>query len=187
MLGLCCRVPASSGCGGWGVRRPLTAAASLPRGPGSRARGLHCCARAQWPCGMWNLSGPGIESLSPALAGESLTTGPPGKSHSFVLIVHIHQGLILGSQFCSAGLCICFSASAVTWCFRVYGMVWRVSLLFHSAGELNLFLLSSVSGHVCCLCFLVIKTCAALNMDVQASVSTPELCSLGHVVALFHF
>ena len=29
---------------------------------------------------MWNLPGPGIEPMSPALAGEFLTTGPPGKS-----------------------------------------------------------------------------------------------------------
>ena len=54
-------------------------------------------------------------------------------------------------------------------------MVWRVSVLFRSTGELNLFLLSPVSGRVCCLRLLVIETGAALNMDVQASVSTPEL------------
>ena len=30
--------------------------------------------------GMWNLPGPGIESTSQALAGRFLTTGPPGKS-----------------------------------------------------------------------------------------------------------
>ena len=29
---------------------------------------------------MWDLSGPGIEPVSPALAGGFLTTGPPGKS-----------------------------------------------------------------------------------------------------------
>ena len=31
----------------------------------------------------WNLSEPGIERMSPALAGVSLTVGPPGKSLSF--------------------------------------------------------------------------------------------------------
>ena len=30
-------------------------------------------------CG-WSLHGPGIESVSPAMAGGFLTTGPPGKS-----------------------------------------------------------------------------------------------------------
>ena len=31
---------------------------------------------------MWSLPGPGIEPMSPALAGGFLTTGPPGKSLS---------------------------------------------------------------------------------------------------------
>ena len=30
--------------------------------------------------GMWNLPRPGFKPMSPALAGGSLTTGPPGKS-----------------------------------------------------------------------------------------------------------
>ena len=33
------------------------------------------------PVRMWDLPGPGIEPMSPALAGGFLTTGPPGKSH----------------------------------------------------------------------------------------------------------
>ena len=32
------------------------------------------------PRGMWDLPGPGIEPVSPALADGFLTTGPPGKS-----------------------------------------------------------------------------------------------------------
>ena len=32
------------------------------------------------PRGMWNLLRPGIELVSPALAGRLPTTGPPGKS-----------------------------------------------------------------------------------------------------------
>ena len=31
-------------------------------------------------CGMWNLPGPGIEPMFPALAGRFLTTGSPGRS-----------------------------------------------------------------------------------------------------------
>ena len=34
---------------------------------------------------MWDLPGPGIEPASPALAGRSFTTGPPGKSSMFLL------------------------------------------------------------------------------------------------------
>ena len=37
-----------------------------------------CGARAQLLCGMWDFSSPGIKLVSPALAGEFLTTGSPG-------------------------------------------------------------------------------------------------------------
>ena len=39
-----------------------------------------CGAWAQLPSGMWDLPGPGIKPVAPALAGRFLTTGPPGKS-----------------------------------------------------------------------------------------------------------
>ena len=32
---------------------------------------------------MWDLSGPGLDPVSPALAGGLLTTVPPGKSHEY--------------------------------------------------------------------------------------------------------
>ena len=51
------------------------------RGLGSRAlerRLSSCGARAQLLCGMWDLPGPGLEPVSPALAGGFLTTTPPG-------------------------------------------------------------------------------------------------------------
>ena len=50
---------------------------------GSRAvehRLSSCGSRTQLLCGMWNLCGPGLEPLFPALAGGFLTTAPPGKS-----------------------------------------------------------------------------------------------------------
>ena len=31
---------------------------------------------------MWDLPGPGLEPVSPALAGEFLTTAPPGKPYT---------------------------------------------------------------------------------------------------------
>ena len=42
---------------------------------------------------MWDLPGPGIESVSPALAGGFLTTGPPGKSlaEGFLEQWHSHE------------------------------------------------------------------------------------------------
>ena len=39
-----------------------------------------CDARTQLSCGVWDLPRLGIEPMSPALAGEFLTAGPPGKS-----------------------------------------------------------------------------------------------------------
>ena len=41
-----------------------------------------CGTRVQLLCGMWDLPGPGIKPVSPALAGGFLTTVPPGKSLS---------------------------------------------------------------------------------------------------------
>ena len=34
---------------------------------------------------MWDLPGPGVEPVSPALAGRFLTTAPPGKSQELFL------------------------------------------------------------------------------------------------------
>ena len=45
-----------------------------------------------WPLlsqGMWNLLGPGIKPVSPALAGGFLTTGSPEKSLSFTLTTEL--------------------------------------------------------------------------------------------------
>ena len=39
-----------------------------------------CGAQALLVQGMWNLPGPGVEPVSPALPDRFLTTGPPGKS-----------------------------------------------------------------------------------------------------------
>ena len=49
---------------------------------GSRAlecRPSSCGTWALLLCGMWDLPGPGLEPVSPAMAGGFLTTAPPGK------------------------------------------------------------------------------------------------------------
>ena len=56
---------------------------------GSRAlerRLSSCGAWAELLHGMWDLPGPGIEPVSPALAGGFLTTVPPGKSLNTVYL-----------------------------------------------------------------------------------------------------
>ena len=57
---------------------------------GSRAlecRLSSCGARAQLLHGMWDLPGPGLKPVSPALAGGFLTTAPPGKPFFFFYFV----------------------------------------------------------------------------------------------------
>ena len=65
-------------CGGFSCcgARALGARASVVV-----ACGLSSCgSRAQLLRGMWDLPRPGLEPVSPALAGRFLTTTPPGKS-----------------------------------------------------------------------------------------------------------
>ena len=62
------------------VREPLTIAASLVAEHRFQMRRLSSCgSRAQLLCGMWDLPRPGLEPVSPALAGIFSTTAPPGK------------------------------------------------------------------------------------------------------------
>ena len=41
--------------------------------------------KAQLPCSIWDLPGPGIEPMSPASANSFLTIGPPGKPSLTIL------------------------------------------------------------------------------------------------------
>ena len=85
MLGLRFCARAFSSCGKWGplfiaVHGPLTIAAFLVAEHRLQTRRLsNCGSRAQLLLGMWDLPGPGLESVSPALASGFLTTAPPGK------------------------------------------------------------------------------------------------------------
>ena len=62
------------------VRGPLTVAASLVAEHRFQTRRLSSCgSRAQLLSGVWDLPRPGLEPVSPALAGRLSTTAPPGK------------------------------------------------------------------------------------------------------------
>ena len=84
MLGLRFCVRAFSSCGKRGplfieVRGPLTIAAPPVAGHRLQTRRLSSCgSRAQLLHGMWDLPRPGLEPVSPALAGRFSTTAPPG-------------------------------------------------------------------------------------------------------------
>ena len=87
VLGLRFCTRAFSSCGERGplfiaVRGPLTVAASLVAERRLQMRKLSSCgSRAQLLRGMWDLPRPGLEPVSPALAGRFSTTAPPGKPH----------------------------------------------------------------------------------------------------------
>ena len=103
VLGLRCHtrtfsaVSLLSGAGVFTAAAPLTAEHRLSVcGPGSvfvlagsRARGLQWlrCTGLLVAFGTWNLPGPGVESVSPALAGGFLSTAPPGISCTSVVSV----------------------------------------------------------------------------------------------------
>ena len=88
VLGLCFCARAFSSCGKRGplfiaVCRPLTVTASLLVEHRLQARRLSSCgSRAQLLRGMWDLLRPGLEPVSPALAGRFSTTAPPGKPNN---------------------------------------------------------------------------------------------------------
>ena len=85
VLGLRFCARAFSSCGERGplfiaVRGPLTVAASLVAEHRFQTRRLsNCGSRAQLLCGTWDPPRPGLEPVSPALAGRLSTTAPPGK------------------------------------------------------------------------------------------------------------
>ena len=85
VLGLRFCARAFSSCGKRGplfiaVRGPLTAAAFLVAEHRLQTRRLsNCGSRAQLLRGIWDLPRPGLEPVSPALAGRFSTTVPPGK------------------------------------------------------------------------------------------------------------
>ena len=85
VLGLRFCARAFSSCGERGplfiaVRGPLTLAASLVAEHRLQTRRLSSCgSRAQLLRGMWDPPRPGLEPVSPALAGGFSTTAPPGK------------------------------------------------------------------------------------------------------------
>ena len=90
VLGLRFCARAFSSCGKQGplffaVCRPLTIAASLVAERRLQTRRLsNCGSRAQLLRGTWVLPRPGLEPVSPALAGRFSTTAPPGKPWTIV-------------------------------------------------------------------------------------------------------
>ena len=95
VLGLRFCARAFSSCGKWGplfitVRGPLSIAASLVAEHRLQTSRLSSCgSRAQLLHGMWDLPRPGLEPVSPALAGRFSATAPPGKPHDVLMYIYI--------------------------------------------------------------------------------------------------
>ena len=102
VLGLHFCARAFSNCGKWGplfiaVRGPLTIVASLFVEHRLQMRRLSSCgSRAQLLRGMGDLPRPGLEPVSPALAGRLSATAPPGKPrvHIYLQLLYLLIGLI---------------------------------------------------------------------------------------------
>ena len=106
-LGLRFCARAFSSCGKWGplfiaVRGSLTVVASLVAEHRLQMHRLSSCGSRAWLlCSTWDLPRPGLEPMSPALAGRFSTTAPPGKPKDFLIqkaIWHLFSCLI---QTCS--------------------------------------------------------------------------------------
>ena len=89
---------ALSSCGEWGplfiaVRGPLTVAASPVAEHRLQMRRLsNCGSRAQSLRGTWDPPRPGLEPVSPALAGRFSTTAPPGKPRKCSFDIEEREG-----------------------------------------------------------------------------------------------
>ena len=109
-LGLHFCVRAFSSCSKRGplfiaVHGPLTVAASLVMEHRLQTRRLSSCgSRAQLLCGMWDLPRPGLEPVSPALAGGFSTTAPPGKPCWGLFVCTYLHFLVVGFFSSTSGI-----------------------------------------------------------------------------------
>ena len=107
VLGLRFCARAFSSCGKWGplfiaVRGPLTIAASLVAEHRLQMRRLsNCGSWAQLLRGMWDPPRPGLEPVSPALAGRFSTTVPPGKPYILNFRMKIEKSSKPGRVLCT--------------------------------------------------------------------------------------
>ena len=117
-LRLCAR--AFSSCGKRGplfiaVCGPLTIAASpVAEHSLQTCRLSNCGSRAQSLCGMWDPPRPGLEPVSPALAGRPSTTAPPGKPIDTYILIQIlfHYRLLQDTEYSS----LCYTVGPCCLC-----------------------------------------------------------------------
>ena len=113
----------SSRCAGLSLSRPFPL-----RSTGSRSAGsVVCGSRAQLLRSMWDLPRPGLEPVSPALAGRFSTTAPPGKPWpSFLMLAN--QISLLRIAYLNALLIFFFFLSCESFQFVVFYWLWILLL-----------------------------------------------------------
>ena len=99
---------------------------------GSRRTGFSSCGSWALECrlsscgpwalllrGTWDLPGPGLEPVSPALAGGFLTTVPPGKSQKLLILMKSNISI--------------FSCESYFWCHIIEPKISEIfsNILFH--------------------------------------------------------
>ena len=129
VLGLRFCVRTFSSCGERGplfiaVRGPLTIAASPVAEHRLQTRRLsNCGSRAQFLRGMWDSPRPGLEPVSPALAGRFSTTVPPGKPSASILAPFRSAHLTAARILFPKCKCIChFPVKNPRWLFIDFRM-----------------------------------------------------------------
>ena len=129
MLGLRFCARTFSSCGKRGppfiaVRGPLTVAASLIAEHRLQTRRLsNCGSRAQLLRGMWDLPRPGLEPVSPALAGGFSTTAPPGKPYLIIFVYCLSLSSLEGNPCESRDFCLFYPLPCRSTCIRAWHIV----------------------------------------------------------------
>ena len=140
VLGLRFCARAFSSCGERGplfivVRGPLTVAASLVVEHRLQTLRLSSCgSRAQLLRGMWDPPRPGLEPVSPALAGGFSTTAPPGKpNRSCFNIFQLSSLSCTGAGISQAPLCFVLGLQILFFCSPLWSIfiysIWALCSL----------------------------------------------------------
>ena len=149
------------------------------------ARGLSSCGARALECrlsscgtwayllrGMWDLPGPGLKPVSPALAGGFLTTAPPGKSLDHILFIH---HLLMDTWVASTSWLLCVM---LLWtCVSKYFFKTLPSILW------GLYSVVELLDHMVSL-FLIFCGTAKLFSKANAPFYTPTNSAQGF--QLFH-
>ena len=139
VLGLRFCATAFSSCGKRGplfiaVRGPLTIAASLVAEHRLQTRRLsNSGSWAQLLRGMWDLPRPGLEPVSPALAGRFSTTAPPGKPWKDNLIpIKLYWHLYFKKCVSVSGL---HPFPLIFVCFHTNTILWLMTWIYERSNE----------------------------------------------------